>query len=71
MTIIIRRFIKSISVILKKHTKQYVILSHLFIKLANCSHISNSHYVTLENHRKEEAIGYFRVYFIQIIQLCD
>ena len=72
MIVILWWFIKLISIILKKkHTQKYVILSDLFIKLINCSHLSNSHHVTLVNHRKKKSIGYFRVYFIRIIQLCD
>ena len=64
MTTILRRFIKSILVILKKQAGNNVILSHLFIKLINSSYFSNSYHVILVSHRKEEPIGYFRVYFV-------
>jgi len=68
MILIPGRLVKSISAVLKKH---FFILSHLFIKLTNYLHISNSHHVILVIQRKEESIGYFRVYFLRVIQLCD
>ena len=55
-----------------KNTQKYVIiLSYLIIKLTNCSQFSNSHHVALEMHSKEESVGYYRVYFVRVIQLCD